>query len=448
MTNGNNFLFILLSLPTYYASVTGAPVKVTEGLLYGQTVTVGEVEISAYLGVPFAKPPLGNLRFSPPQPAEKYEKPFVAKRLTPACYQEKDTTFPGFRGSEMWNADEVTEDCLYLNIWAPKHGRNLHTLVWIFGGGFSSGSPSLDIYNGEILAAQQEVIVVNINYRLGPFGFLYLNNSEVPGNMGLMDQQLALKWIHDNIEAFGGNHSKVTLFGESAGSCSASAHLFAPKSWDFFTNLILQSGTINMAVCHNSPQQALLYSTQLAQLAGCPSDKEHVVECLRAASASELSQISHRKINVGFFEIPFVPITTDINFFQGDFPSRLTKGEFKKVPIMIGTVKDEGSYWLPYFLHQWISKDKKNFLTSQQYLEALWHMFPHVNEVEQKAIAFQYTQRQHCLSDPYGNSTVYRDALNHIFGDYHFTCDITEFANITAKHGPKVYQFLIDQRIG
>ncbi|NXC45228.1 ACES Acetylcholinesterase, partial [Penelope pileata] len=180
-----------------------------------------------FLGIPYAQPPLGPLRFQAPRPAQPWPGVRDAGSQPFACFQPVDTTFPGFGGSEMWNPNrEMSEDCLYLNVWAPHPPprRGAAVLVWIYGGGFSSGAGSP--YDGRYLAGAEGVLVVSMNYRVGALGFLALpGHPEAPGNAGLLDQRLALRWVQENIAAFGGDPAAVTLFGESAGAASVGLHL-------------------------------------------------------------------------------------------------------------------------------------------------------------------------------------------------------------------------------
>lgn len=203
--------------------------------------------VRSFLSVPFAEPPIGANRFKPPIAKRKWNTTIDASILAPACVQARDTYNDTFWGSEMWNYNtQNTEDCLYMNIWTPADApHNLTVMVWIFGGGFWYGSPSLALYDGRALALTGNVVVVNINYRVGPFGYLYLNHPDAPGNIGMLDQQLALHWIRENIEAFGGNPDSICLFGESAGASSIVAHLIAPGSRGLFKHGILQSGSLD-----------------------------------------------------------------------------------------------------------------------------------------------------------------------------------------------------------
>ncbi|VDL88588.1 unnamed protein product [Schistocephalus solidus] len=205
-------------------------------------------------GIRYAQPPVGFLRFRKPlSPDPEPDKVFSAVQKPDACYQVIDTMFQASPGAQMWQPNTpLSEDCLYLNIWVPilpeeqrcEKDKKLPVMVWIFGGSFSTGSSVLNVYDGRFLSTRQNVIVVTLNYRLGPFGFLYLNYSGAPGNMGLWDQRLAIKWVKDHIEHFNGDPDRITLFGESAGSVSVSAHVISPWSHSFFRNAILQSGSV------------------------------------------------------------------------------------------------------------------------------------------------------------------------------------------------------------
>ncbi|CAL2033122.1 unnamed protein product [Caenorhabditis brenneri] len=324
-------------------------------------------KIRTFFGVPFAEPPVEEFRFRKPREKKQWKKVFDATKPANACFQTRDNYNTSFWGSEMWNANtQISEDCLYLNIWAPADAYNLTVMVWFFGGGFYSGSPSLSIYDGRALTSTQNVIVVNINYRLGPFGFLYLDHPDAPGNMGLLDQQLALHWIRQNIVSFGGNPDKVSVFGQSAGAASIVAHLVAPGSRGLFKNAILQSGSLENTWAINSPFRAKQKSEKLLELVGCnKTTVENSMSCLRLVSPEQLS-LSTWNISLTYLEFPFVIVSRDKHFFGHlDARAALREGDFNRdVNLMIGMNKDEGNYWNIYQLPQFFDKAEPPELTS------------------------------------------------------------------------------------
>ena len=174
-------------------------------------------EIEVYLSVRYASAPINDFRFKEPIPAPKSpQSPLGSSRFPPTCPQGEFETFKGFKGMEVWEIkSEIDEDCLFLNIWKPRSGSSKKpVIVWIHGGGFNHGSTSLPLYDGSYLAVWSDAVVVSIQYRLGAFGFLYTGDDFAPGNVGLKDQVLALKWVNEHIDKFGGDKEKITLVGE------------------------------------------------------------------------------------------------------------------------------------------------------------------------------------------------------------------------------------------
>jgi para-nitrobenzyl esterase len=224
------------------AQLAGAAVAPTAMTDAGAISGVLQDDIVLYKGVPFAAPPTGNLRWRPPKRPAAWAGTRAARAFAPACMQE-GVSMPG----EMPPA--ISEDCLYLNLWAPaNHAKaSLPVLVWIYGGGYRNGSAAMPLYWGDQLA-RKGVIVITIAYRLGPLGFLALPEltRESPqhssGNYGLMDQVAALEWIQRNIAAFGGDPNRVTIAGQSSGAISVSVLMASPLAKGLFQRAIGESG--------------------------------------------------------------------------------------------------------------------------------------------------------------------------------------------------------------
>uniref|UniRef100_A0A6V7IDN9 Carboxylic ester hydrolase n=1 Tax=Bracon brevicornis TaxID=1563983 RepID=A0A6V7IDN9_9HYME len=345
-------------------------VETTSGLVRGLSRPVLDHEVHVYLGIPFAKPPIGPLRFRKPLPVEQWHGVLNATTLPNSCYQERYEYFPGFEGEEMWNPNtNVSEDCLYLNIWVPQtlklrhksqsygdDGKGMPLLVWIYGGGYMSGTATLDVYDANFMAVSSNSIIASMQYRVGAFGFLYLNkhfsnNEEAPGNMGLWDQALALKWLKDNAKAFGGDPDKITIFGESAGGGSVSLHLLSPVTRGLVRRGILQSGTLNAPWSFMTGERADDFGRVLVDDCGCNStmlseNPARVMACMRSVDAKTIS-VQQWNSYMGILGFPSAP-TIDGVFLPKHPIDLLKEADFENTEIIIGNNKNEGMYRLNF----------------------------------------------------------------------------------------------------
>lgn len=242
-------------------------------------------DIYSFLGIPYALPPLRELRFKAPSPFGQWTGTLNATKIHPVCPQRdiyrRSTSFEG------------EEDCLYLNVYSPKlSAKNdsdfLPVMVFFHGGGWLCGGGNTHWYGPDVLLDENVVLVV-ANYRLGALGFLSTGDHVVPGNNGLKDQNLALKWVRSNVRAFGGDPGSVTIFGESAGGASVHYHMLSPISAGLFHRAIAMSGTALCVWAHAPPNEPLENARKLAESVNCPTGTaHHMVECLRTVDAMEI----------------------------------------------------------------------------------------------------------------------------------------------------------------
>lgn len=225
-----------------------------------------------FSGIPYAEPPVGDLRFKPPVPVQKFDRDVLD------CQKEGSNCY-SYMYYPPENEEFASEDCLFLNVYTPKLLKDqdvatLPVMLWIHGGGFNLGSGDAAVYGPEFLL-QEEVVVVTCNYRLGTFGFLCLPSVGIYGNMGLKDQRLVLKWVNENISRFGGDPSNVTLFGESAGGASVHLNYLADSSRQYFHKAICMSGvSYNPWVLQSNPEAK---ARKLAELLGAKSTSDNDV---------------------------------------------------------------------------------------------------------------------------------------------------------------------------
>ncbi len=234
---------LCLSVALAGGALAADRVKTANGTL--EAATAAGARVRMFKGIPFAEPPTGDLRWKPPQPVKSWKGVKQAAQFGPRCMQ------PSLYSDMMFRSNGMSEDCLYLNVWTPAKKKNerLPVLVYFFGGGYQAGDGSEYRYDGESMAGKG-IVAVTVNYRLGLFGFFSHPElaTESPhhasGNYGLMDQSEALRWVHKNIAAFGGDPNKVTIAGESAGSASVSAQMASPLSRDLIAGAIGESGAL------------------------------------------------------------------------------------------------------------------------------------------------------------------------------------------------------------
>src|SRR5579871_4177802 len=239
-----SFLLALCCLVTAAGAAISDPVHVQQGLISG--IPGKNPEIRVYRGIPFAMPPVGNLRWKAPQPPASWPGVRAASEEPHACWQ---TPYPAAAALYQAKLPPLSEDCLYLNIWTPAKSTKdrLPVMVWIHGGGFTRGFSGTSSYNGEVLA-RKGAVIVTVNYRLGIFGFFAHpelsaeSGHHASGNYALLDQIAALQWVQKNIAAFGGDTSRVTIFGESAGSWAVNALMASPLASGLFQRAIGESG--------------------------------------------------------------------------------------------------------------------------------------------------------------------------------------------------------------
>ena len=297
--------------------------------------------VSKFLGVPFAAPPIGELRLKPPKPPQEW-KPNVlpAKKHGNLCMQSRSFDYWYTMYTKKFT---YSEDCLYLDVYTPNVKLSLPVLVYIHGGSYNGGAAIT--FPSDILALHGVVVVV-IQYRLGPFGFLTTGDSAAPGNFGMLDQVEALKWVKDNVEHFGGDPSQVTIFGESAGATSVTLHLLSPLSDGLFHQAIAESGVDLCPFAIQPINYGLHYAEELAQKLDCATgDHSAMVACIRDKNGTEL-QTAAEAIKSRFIDVLMWAPVVDKHFLF-DTPRNLReKGEFKKVKLMISFNSQEGGSYL------------------------------------------------------------------------------------------------------
>ncbi|PKN70618.1 MAG: hypothetical protein CVU54_04460 [Deltaproteobacteria bacterium HGW-Deltaproteobacteria-12] len=333
---------IALSSGTFAAEKKSNIIQIDSGPICGKV----EEGMRIFLGIPYAAPPVGELRWKPPQEVASWSQVKSYTDFGPSCPQPKQHDSGKFK-----------EDCLYLNVWTNSETlkKRLPVMVWVHGGAFNFGSAAQPEYNGKNLA-QKGVVVVTINYRLGPLGFLahpLLSKESVhgtSGNYGLLDQIAALKWVQKNIAAFGGDPDRVTIFGQSAGSRSVSLLLISPMSAGLFHRAIAESGGPIIGSEYLAPAfngnmaNVSKMSQKLTAKLGCDKAPD-VLAAMRAKSAQEWVEAADCKTDLFDDEALFFAPVFD-GFVLPKKPLAAFSGRQHDVPVIVGSTRNEGNLYL------------------------------------------------------------------------------------------------------
>lgn len=380
---------------------------------FGLVEGVREGGVCVWKGIPYAAPPVHSLRFRPPHKPESWAGVREAKGFGPASLQSESPSMKFLGDSPVYQ----DEDCLYLNIWSPgADDKRRPVMAWIHGGSFNYGSGSSHMYDGRFFAEHGDVVVVTMNYRLGVFGFLYLGDVDDEryrdsANCGLLDQVAALKWVHGNIEAFGGDPNNVTIFGESAGAVSVGNLLSMPSAKGLFHKAILQSGTARSNV---TIEKAATMTEEL--LSRLQLDKESVstLETIPAETILEAAEMFPRRA--------FGPVGDGVSLARR--PEKvLDEGFAKDVPVLVGTNRDE-SRLFTHFDPAWKQVDETN-----------------LHEVFQLSFGPVWMRvSNHVIKNEELNQLLYEDAMTH----YVFTYPAIFFGESQAKHGAPVWMYRFD----
>jgi para-nitrobenzyl esterase len=393
----------------------GPLVRVADGILLG---TVNS-STRQFLDIPYAAPPTGNLRFRPPQPAVPWPGIRNATQAGPACPQ--------------LGASSESEDCLSLNVYTPAHtspaarSGHLPVMVWFYGGGYFQGSASG--YDPTPLVTRGNVIVVTVNYRVGPFGFLALPGldaeSNSTGNYGILDQQASLRWVRGNIRAFGGDPGNVTIFGESAGAHSVCMQMISPAAAGLFQKGIEESGgCIHTPIGPATKAQAYANGQSFATSAGC-TDPASEVTCLRGKSLQDLVNAAPIISSTGLAWGPVIDGTVIPEAPAGAIAS----GRYNHVPLIEGSNLNEGRLFVALVYNL----AKLGPATPADLKASIPVLASYGGNANVPALEAAY---------PPASSTDADLALSAVFTDGIFSCSALHIAqDVAAQPGEAVYQY-------
>ncbi len=316
--------------------------------LYGKLKGQQQGNVTVWKGIPYAKPPIGDRRFRAPQPPNPWTEVREASLFGPSAIQASNGIME-FLGTQ---TDNTSEDCLYLNVWSPSaDNRRRPVMVWIHGGAFTTGAGSGQLYDGHSFASEGDVVIVTFNYRLGALGFLHLGGiggDDFSGscNCGILDQIAALQWVKDNIEKFGGDPARVTVFGESAGAMSIGVLMAVPKAQGLFQQAILQSGAAANVLSSSIAEKVSSRLLAALEIGHGEVDKIRQIPAQQLVDTAALLPAMSLVPVVEGHLLPMHP------------EQAIAEGAAKEIRVLIGTNKDEYRLF-SFFDPRWKQSDEE-----------------------------------------------------------------------------------------
>lgn len=396
------------------------------GAIRGETITIGGRRVRAFYGIPFAKPPTGRRRFMKPIPASPWSTTLDVTLKRASCFQGRRRWRSSKRNDNFTHDLDVSEDCLHLNVWAPRRSADAKAvMVFIYGGGFQWGSNNWPIYDGRFLSALGDVVVVVPNYRLGVMGFLNGRTRDAPGNAGIWDVLLALRWVKENIHAFGGDPKSITLMGESAGAAITGLLMISPLSEGLFHRAIMQSGSPYWNVGNVTLTGHTTIKMMSLELK-CPvSSLSEALGCLRRVDASQLVNAASSL----FGSLPRELFPSDIDeLFPEAHISMIEQGYIHKVQLLCGVNENEGAFFAFLLISSLFGKTSGPSILKHTLVTLVTTYLRIIFQTSPSSLVDRYFG-----TVPKDDEELLIRALSRLAGDIIINCPVVYFADAVSK---------------
>ncbi|XP_073982359.1 juvenile hormone esterase-like [Rhodnius prolixus] len=413
-----------VTIETRLGTITGLERRSKDGNLY-----------YAFTRIPYAKPPIGELRFKNPVELEPWKGSLDATQTIPKCLQLLRTN----RDNNENLATTGQEDCLYLNIYTPKlpsSESKLAVLVYIHGGGFKYGSMGSE--QGADYFMDENIILVTLHYRINILGFLSTEDTTIPGNFGLKDQAMALKWLYKNVDIFGGDPEKLTIFGGSAGAVSTHYHMISPLSKNLIKGAISQSGAVNKLWGFAQPGVTRHFATDVAQRLGCANQQDiELLKCLQQVPAEKLVSASQVYVN-RFVNVTIIFRPTREPVAEGAFLTSDPMTEVTTLPWITGVNTHDG-------LLIFGSPALQNDSATETFIEKIDEVLPQLLSLNESSSDF--SSLISAIKDKYFKKPITiqsaRNGLLEVYRDYYFNY---QMSSAIARHKGPLFQYYYDYR--